>query len=347
MSVTDAVDAILKLNPHPHAYARATFSRSKKKWSFPIVKAPLTREIAELHVRGKRLLGAVGSDPNGFTTTVGLDLDAHTFKQDPVSAAKRFVLKAKALDIPILMHKSKSGAGLHIRTVFRELVPVHEARALYVSLVLLAGLAGDAAVDKVWPPPYGLGVLAFPYNAKFALETGGCLALDPFTMRVLDRSEQMMPVLDSTEPDRDDLIGALKALGLKTHDQVHLLSSGAPARQDPTVSHTKKGTDKGIHIMFDQCEAVNRLRYQSRELSYEFWFGMMTNFAPFADGHEFFTTISKLDSARFDEKRLNAMWSSIKGGPRYCENLDMGWTCPKRATCTARSPAGLVPREQR
>lgn len=347
MSVSDAVDAILKLNPHPHAYARGNYERRTGKWSFPIVKAPLTREVAELHVRGKRLLGAVGSDPDGFTTSVGLDLDAHTFKQDPVSAAKRFVLKAKAVDIPILMHKSKSGSGLHIRTIFRDLVPVHEARALYVGLVMLAGLASDAAVDKVWPPPYGLGVLAFPYNAQFALKTGGCLALNPFTMQVLDRSEQMMPVLDSTEPDRDDLIGALRALGLRTDDQVQLLSSGAPVRRNTVVSPTQKGTDKGLDIMFDQCEAVNRLRYEARELSYEFWFGMMTNFAPFADGHEVFTTISKLDSARFDAKKLNAMWSSIKGGPRYCENLDTGWTCPKRAKCRARSPAGLVPRERR
>lgn len=345
MSVTEAVDAILKLNPHPNAYARGTYYQKSSRWAFPIVKSPLTRELAELHVRGKRLLGAVGSDPDGFTTTVGLDLDKHVFEQDPIAAAKKFIQVASALDMPVLVHTSKSGKGLHIRTVFREMVPVHEARALYLSILLQAHLHRDAAVDKVWPPPHGLGVLAFPYNARLALQNGGTLALNPFTLQVLGRSEQMTPVLDALEPDLAKVRAALAFLGVTTFQQAEFLSAGTLSRiVEASSANVARGTDKGIGKMLTQCRAVWEMVSRPTEVSGPFWWSMMTNFRPFAAGYDIFCDLSEQDPARFDIKEIDKRWFSIKGGPVNCENLEPGWTCPNRDRCKARSPAGLVPR---
>ena len=157
--VEEAVLAVKRLNPHPSCYAKARWIPDKRRYEFPIVKEPLTDEVAIAHVTGRIIVGAVASDDDGKTNAVGLDLDRHLSDQKPGLAAKRFADTAKAMDVPIMVHASKSGNGAHIRTLFSERVPTYLARALYMAMVIAAGLSADKAVDKVWPPSNGVGVL--------------------------------------------------------------------------------------------------------------------------------------------------------------------------------------------
>lgn len=338
-----AIEAVLKLNPHRHAHSKARWVPERDRFEFPIVKKPLTREWAAWHVRGKGILGAVGADEHGYTNTVGLDLDAHFAAQNPARAACTFIRTAQVADVPVIVHSSKSGKGAHIRTLFRESVPTYLARALYIALVLAAGLSGEKAVDKVWPPSHGLGVLALPYNAQCAQASGGSLALDCNTLRPLDRDAQASAVLDAPELSRDETERTLKALGIHTDAEAALLSGQARSRNGWTdgTRTVKNGTDGGIQEMMKHCAAVERLRLFPTEATYEFWFSLMTNFRPFIGGAEIFTALSQLDPERFDKRVLDRSWKAIAGGPRLCEHLDSGWTCPKRAFCPARSPAGL------
>lgn len=350
--LTPAVQAVLRLNPHPECYARARWVPERDRYEFPIVKKPLTPEIAEMHVRGKTILGAVASDAEGKTNNVGLDLDAHFAEQNPAKAALKFIQTAQALDVPVIIHSSKSGKGAHIRTLFSDRIPTFLARAMYVALVITAGLNGEKAVDKVWPPSHGLGVLALPYNAQCARAAGGCLALHPNTLRPLDKDEQACVVNDTEEMGRDQVESVLRHLGVHTEAEAAVLS-GAARHNGSFVDQgrvVRNGTDAGIQEMMHHCEAVARLRDHATEVSYEFWFSMMTNFRPFIGGLEIFTALSQLDPARFEQKVLDRSWKAISGGPRMCMHLDTTWTCPLYGRCPVRSPAALpfaVKRAQR
>lgn len=340
----DAVLAVKRLNPHPDCYAIARWIPQRDRFEFPIIKQPLTDEVALKHVTGQCILGGVASDEEGKTTSVGLDLDAHLSDQRPGLAAKRFAEAAKALDVPIVVHSSKSGKGAHIRTLFSERVPTFLARALYMAIVLASGLSGAKAVDKVWPPTHGLGVLALPYNAKVAKASGGSLALNPYTLQPIEKSAQTAAVLDTQEVSRSELEQTLKSMGVLTEKEAALLSGTASMNRkwDGTAERSNKdGTDGGIQHMMRECAAVERLREEAESATYEFWFGMATNFKPFIGGYELFKALSEIDVGRFKQRDLDKQWRAISGGPRLCSHLESGWTCPKRAECAARSPAGL------
>lgn len=343
MSVEEAVEAVIKLNPHPGCYAKGRWVPARSTWEFPMIKEPLTREVAEQHVRGKIMIGGVASDEQGYTTSVGLDLDAHLAEQHPARAARRFVQVAEALDVPVVVHTSKSGKGAHIRTLFADRVPTHLARAMYVAMVVTAGLSADKAVDKVWPPTHGLGVLALPYNGKIAMHCGGTLALDPWSLKPLPKADQLTGVLDSEELARDDLENTLVAMEIRTDEEARLLSgSGHTNTRAPDgLRQIKDQADGGIQHMLEICDAVKRLGDEAPHLSYEFWFSMMTNFRPFIGGYDIFAEYSRLDPVRFNERHLTRTWQAISGGPRRCDNLDTGWQCPKYGVCPAKSPAGL------
>jgi hypothetical protein len=242
----------------------------------------------------------------------------------------------------VVVHSSKSRKGAHARTLFNERVPPHLARALYISLVIASGLSGDAAVDKVWPPTHGLGVLAMPYNGRMAHENGGCLALDSWTLMPLGKDDQIAVVMDSEEMDRSELESGLVAMGVRTDGEAQLLSGCGTDNKQPWSPRTVKDEqDGGVQLMYNNCAAVDRLVSEATSINYEFWFSMMTNFRPFRGGREIFEQISMLDPARYKARQLANMWSKISGGPRKCENLDPGWECPNRAACVAKSPAGL------
>lgn len=308
-----------------------------------MMKSPLTPELAEQHVRGKIMLGGVASDEQGYTTSVGLDLDAHLADQRPASAAKRFVQVAEALDVPIVVHTSKSGKGAHIRTLFSDRIPTHLARSMYIAMVVSSGLSANKAVDKVWPPTHGLGVLALPYNGAMAKKYGGTVALNPWTLSPLPKADQVTGVLEAPEMSRDDVEKTLVAMQIRTDEEARLLSGCArSALENPDgLREIKNQTDGGIQHMIEMCDAVKRLEEEGPFISYDFWFSMMTNFRPFIGGYEIFREFSRLDPARFDERHLLRTWEAISGGPRRCDNLDTGWECPRLRVCPARSPAGL------
>lgn len=336
----DAVHAIQKLNPHPNCHAIARWVPDRNRYEFPIIKAPLTDELAEKHACGKCMLGAVGSDQDGYTTLVGLDIDKHVSSQRPDVCCKRFVQAAAALDIPVVVHSSKSGKGAHVRTLFKDRVPTYLARALYLAVALSSGVSGDKAMDKVWPPAQGLGVLALPYNAKAASTSGGTLALNPFSLDPLPKGVQLSAVLDTNEMTLGDLEGSLKELGIKNEKEAMILS-GTAMRAGGVAVEIKDGADGGIQHMMRCCDAVGRLQREATEVSYEFWFGMMTNFKPFIGGYDLFRALSEIDVKRFSARELDRSWKAISGKPRLCAHLDSGWECPKAAVCPAKSPAGL------
>jgi hypothetical protein len=338
--MTEAVQAIRRLNPHPRSFARARWAPERDKFEYPISYAELPDAIILKHLRGETILGGVSSDDRGHTNSVGVDMDAHLAGQDPKGATRKFVLAAQAMDVPVLVHTSKSGRGAHVRTLFSEYVPSWLARALFVAVVMAAGLEGDKAVDKVWPPRQGQGVLIFPYQAKCFKEHGGGVALDQNTLRPLPKGQQLSSVLEAPEMSREEAERTLGAMGVRTETDARTIA-GCSLMEDGGQRIIKDGTDGGVQYMVERCAAVKRLQDEARSVPYEFWFGMMTNFKPFVGGREIFEAISQLDPARFGARELGRSWNAIRGGPRMCENLDTGWSCPLLGVCPARSPAGL------
>jgi hypothetical protein len=328
------IEALRRLNPHPQRYAKYIPGRGQ----YVQISQKPTDDVLEQHIRGTALLGAVAADDSGTTDSVGLDLDGHTTNQDPLGAAKKFITTAQALDIPVVLHSSKGGRGYHLRTLFRSRVPCWLARALFVALAMAAGISGDNAMDKVWPPSRGFGVLALPYQSGFAMQTGGTIALNQSTFEPLPASEQIEAVTECEECDREDAEALLSFMGVNTVEDAKILAGSPRAATNEII---KDGTDGGLHVMAEHCAAVKRLFDEAATVKYEFWFGMMTNFKPFHGGRDVFRAFSKLDVARWDEVAFDRSWKAITGKPRLCENLERGWVCPKRAVCDARAPAGL------
>jgi hypothetical protein len=196
------------------------------------------------------------------------------------------------------------------------------------------------AVDKVWPPARGYGVLALPYQKRYAIQNRGTLAVDVENWSLIRKSEQLDAVLECEELDQDEVASFLEFVGIADERAAKMLS-GTPLRMLDRGVAVKDGTDTGLTHMVQYCEAVKRFEEEATELSYEFWFGMMTNFKPFAGGKELFEKFSQLDPGRWKQRPFDAMWRGIKGGPRLCCNLEQGWVCPQRDVCEARSPAGL------
>lgn len=329
------IKAIKRLSPHPSRFAKYIPKRNQ----YIQIPRSLTDEDIESHIRGVKLLGGVSSDQDGMTTSVGLDLDAHTADQKPFLAARRFTKACQALDIPVVVHTSKSGKGLHIRTLFRKPVAAWMARALFLALSIAAQIDGDRALDKIWPPSRGYGVLALPYQSTCAKYAGGTMALDPNSLEPVDKGCQLEVVTEAEELDPDDIPGILAFMGIRTEQQAKILANGSSRL--PRGVMVKHGTDRGIQEMVLRCAAVRRLQSEADSIPYEFWFGMMTNFKPFWGGKSLFEEFSKLDEARFDARAMSQSWNAITGRPRLCENLQRGWVCPDRAKCPARAPAGL------
>jgi len=209
---------------------------------------------------------------------------------------------------------------------------------VYLVIISSAALDRDKAVDKVWPPRSGTGVLALPYNSKAAKETGGTLAVDPDTLDQLPKDWQLPAVLDGEEMTPEDCEGLLKSVGLEG-DLERKLFAGCPVQEHE--QRTKDGSDGGLQYMLEYCYGAKRLREFPTEISYEFWFSMMTNFKPFEGGYAIFDALSALDLVRYPDANVLAHWKSIRGGPRLCDNLEPGWTCPARNVCSAKAPAGL------
>ena len=351
IEMDDAVAAVRRLNPHPEKYADGRWAPQSNRYEFPIVSKPLTDDMIVAHITGRRILGGVGADARGGTNLVGLDVDAHYDGQNPGLATKRFVAMAEMCSVPTMVHTSKSGKGFHIRTLFKKHIPSFLARALYAGILAYAGLANgqdkDKSVDKIWPPATGRGVLALPYQRSFAHSNKGTLALDPHTLRLIKSARQYDAVLQADELEEHEVLEILKQLGATTESEI-MTAAGVPKGLDPRLTYVLAENQDGLQHLFSQCEAVEHVirELTASTLPRNFWWGMMTNFKPFREGKELYDKISQLDTRRYRKKTFDAQWNSIKGKPRLCENLDPGWTCPRRDTCPARAPAGLAARLQ-
>lgn len=343
MGIDEAVEAVIRLNPHPECHAIARWNPVKQRHEFPIVSGPITHDLALQHVIGKTFLGAVGSDPKGSTTVVGVDLDCHVSGQNATSAASRFVNAANALQVPVALHTSKSGKGMHVRTLLSERLPAYLVRAMYVAIAISASVSNDPSFDKVWPPVRGVGVLALPYNADRAKVCQGTIALDPNTLCPFQKQDQFRSILEAEEMTRTDVEGVLQFFGIQNEKQARMLAGDTdPAGWNARLTRSQKEeADGGIQHMCLLCDAVKRLETEASTLSYEFWFSMMTNFHPFVGGMAIFEAYSSLDVERYDSLHLRKKWRTVRGGPRKCEHLEPGWVCPSREVCPARAPAGL------
>jgi len=351
IEMDDAVAAVRRLNPHPEKFALGRWAPQSNRYEFPIISKPLTDDMIVAHITGKRILGGVGADARGGTNLVGLDVDAHYAGQNPREATKRFVAMAELVSVPTIVHTSKSGKGIHIRTLFKTHISSFLARSLYMMILTAAGLATketkDTSIDKIWPPATGRGVLALPYQQSFARANKGTLAIDPHTFRVLNSCRQYDAVLAADELEEHDVLEILKTMGCQNESEM-MAVAGVPKGLDPRLTYVSAGDQDGLRHLFSQCEAVEHVirELTASTLPRNFWWGMMTNFKPFREGKELYDKISQLDTRRYRKKTFDAQWNSIKGKPRLCENLDAGWTCPRRDTCPARAPAGLAAKLQ-
>jgi hypothetical protein len=255
-----------------------------------------------------------------MTNCVGVDLDAHHENQHPIEAAKRLTGWAMALGVPIVCHRSRSGSGVHVRTVFEKAVPVIKAWQLYYTGLKNANVLTDPSFDKIWPPKNGYGVLALPLNGRAAKENGGSIGVDPVTMKPLPKGAHAVALLEGERMSLADLDFFVGDVELETDEGPRL--------------DLVEGLYNGLEPMLYECCAVRRLEQEATTVPYEFWRGMAASFRVLKGGYQAFWNLSRMDPVRFSQKALDKAWNSKS--VVHCENLDRSWVCPRLRECRAR-----------
>lgn len=128
-----------------------------------------------------------------------------------------------------------------------------------------------------------------------------------------------------------------------TQDQ---LAEHLPKVEDEPPVEQKKGSEKGLNIVINECDFIKHCKNDAATLSEHDWYAMITNLSVFEGGVEL---IHELSSAYPDydanntQKKINHF---IDSGTRpiTCQTIaDKGFKCPKLESgeCSCKAPAAL------
>lgn len=123
------------------------------------------------------------------------------------------------------------------------------------------------------------------------------------------------------------------------------LSEALPEVEDKPVE-TKKGTEKGLSIVANECEFIKHCKANADKLSEHDWYAMISNLAVFEGGVELIHALSKpysgYDATNTQKKTNHFLESGTR--PMNCQTIaEKGFKCPKleNGECTCKAPAAL------
>jgi putative DNA primase/helicase len=184
---------------------------------------PLTDELLQEHLDGKRVLGVYPLLPGNICYFLAGDFDNHTGDKDPLIDVKAYHQTCSAHQIPCYVFRSRSGAGYHAYIFFQEPVQVWKARLVAFHLLKQAGVIGSeqqlSSFDRLFPNQDQLAgnkignLIAMPFQGE-AVKKGNTVFLDPASGFAAPYTDQITILGEISYVSEADLDRIIKQQGL-------------------------------------------------------------------------------------------------------------------------------------
>jgi len=337
--------------------------RAQPSWR-PVYSA-LPDEIVLMHLSGEVEIGAYPLIPNGSELPrvwwIAADFDGKRPGCNWESDVQRFMEYLVETGANILINRSRSGLGTHVRVLFAEPVPAWMARRWMTGWLEESGVVSEfdeevpTSFDRLIPPQDTLlsgltrdgyrrpgNLIGSPMHAGLARACGGTLPIAPEAAVQGDFApdgkhwEHLIRALDGRAWGEAELARALADSPGKPD-----LVPPAAAPSHPPVRHHLPVVDSDDAIYFNRrwCEFFVMMEKNGHQ-SYNMWLALVSQLHRFgAAGRQAFHDISAVDH-RYDSKETDRMWDTTQNLPMRCDRIaDRGWRCPHLGT---RRCAGAV-----
>lgn len=373
LSPADKVRFLMEATRGPddcHAF-RSFDPGREQQWYWRPVYGPVTGEAVMRHLAGQIEIGSYSLIPGAtsadFPTCrwIGADFDGKKQGADWEHDVQRFLAMLVDTRANILVNRSRSGRGAHVRVLFREPVLGWMARRWMQAWLEESGVVSEiddeipSSFDRLCPMQDTLrldltydnhrrpgNLLGSPMNKKLADLQGGTLPIAPESALV-----------GEFEPDGkhwDHLVRAVERRDWGS-DELRAALLDAPGGDDgkpPTGMHygnykltvlTGDAANLELLVMRRHCAFLQYLQAGGNQ-PYSLWVALASQLHRYGEaGHNAFHELSQLD-ARYKAHTTETKWDqTVDMQPMRCDTLvDMGFKCPHLTTrrCNgAKTPA--------
>lgn len=352
------------------AYAlRSHVPSNDPPWRWRPVYGPLIDDMVVRHLRGDIEIGSYALIPMERDLPrvwwIAADFDGKRHGSDWESDVRVFMSFLADTGANILVNRSRSGFGAHVRVLFREMVPAWMARRWMTAWLEEAGVVSEfgsaipSSFDRLIPPQDTLldgetkdghrrpgNLIGAPMHRGRAIACGGTL---PISVEAALAGE--------FAPDGKHWEHLVRALEGRSWGELELRNAliDAPGKADlnpPSAnSYTNRqltvlnGGDADVALLVTRrhCEFFRYLQ-AGGDQPYSLWIALASQLHHFGEaGRDAFHELSALDH-RYNPTTTEQKWDTTRDmRPMRCETLvDMGFRCPHLASrrCNgARTPA--------
>ena len=343
----------------------------EQPWFWRPVYAPVTEEVALRHLAGEIEIGSYALVPGAGALDhprcwwIAADFDGKRQGCDWRSDVQTFLGFIRESGANLLVNRSRSGQGVHVRALFREAVPAWMARRWMQAWLDESNVADEddrpSSFDRFIPMQDALrldkteegyrrpgNLVGSPLHRLLAKTCGGTL---PISTEAAAAGE-----FDPDGRHWEYLVGALerRAWGEAELRQALIDSPGGGDPIPPPIldhSYTNRALtvlsagSASVELLVARrhCEFM-RFIQEGGSQPYNLWVALASQLHRFGEaGHDAFHEMSALDP-RYKQRTAEQKWQQTRDmQPIRCDTIaDMGYRCPHLGTkrCNgAKAPA--------
>lgn len=346
----------------------------EQAWYWRPVYAPMTDEVARRHMSGDIEVGTYALVPGATEREfprcwwIAADFDGKKQGCDWEADVQKFLGFITESGANLLVNRSRSGKGVHVRALFRETVPAWMARRWMQAWLEESSVVSEiddaipSSFDRLIPMQDTLrfdltdsghrrpgNLVGAPMHKRLAASTGGTLPISTEAA-----------LAGNFEPDGrhwEHLVHALegRAWGEKELREALVDAPGSDTGQPPPMTGGLAYPNRSLPVLSEHQADLELLatrrhcaffRYLQAggEQPYALWVAFASQLHRFGEaGHDLFHEVSALDP-RYKAHAVEQKWKqTAEMRPMRCDTLvEMGFRCPHLTTkrCNgARSPA--------
>jgi hypothetical protein len=376
LSASDKARFLIEATRGPtDCHALRSFDPGREQpWFWRPVYIDVTEEIAVRHMRGQIEIGSYALVPGASRKEfprcwwIAADFDGKKPGTDWERDVRRFLEFFVDTGANILLNRSRSGKGVHVRVLFREPVPAWMARRWMMAWLEEAGVldSDDADVptsfDRCIPMQDTLRMDP-TYDGH---RRPGNLVGSPMHKRLADAQGGTLPVstdaalVGNFEPDGKHWEHLVAAVERRAWGETELLVAlrDVPGGNDgkPPAGGADAYVNRALTVLQGDAASLDLLVarrhcafFQHLQAGgaqpYSLWVALATQLHRFGEaGHEAFHEISALDP-RYKAHDVETKWQqTAEMHPMRCDTLvEQGWRCPhlppSRRCNGAKAPA--------
>lgn len=309
---------------------------------------PLTADVVETHIRGKRpkdKRGIFPMLPGDLTAWVAADLDNHDGTKDPAADLEKIVQMARSLSIPLSIFSSSSGKGFHVYLFFEEPVPAGKARNLLLSFLKWTKVDISHRLDKL-----GSFDCVFPKQDKLKSgEIGNLIALPYFGQAMKDRNATLLIDPDTVEAFGQDweenlnfFVERLQKIPEAMVDTLHGEMGVLQEKRGSDAVRAMRGSIPDLPSRMMECGFLSHCVEDASTLSEPDWYLMICILAREYGGPALIHEISK-PYPDYSQEETQAKISHAlmdQPGPITCRRIKESYDCGR--DCGVPTPLSLL-----